>query len=101
MIDLFYFSGLPVAVLGLGRSGLAAAQALQKSGAEIWAWDDNEDRRAAAAADGIPLVDLMQCNWQELTSLVISPGMGKGHQQCRNFERRQLHTRGGAGAADG
>ncbi len=79
MIDLFYFSGLPVAVLGLGRSGLAAAQALQKSGAEVWAWDDNEDRRAAAAADGIPLVDLMRCNWQELTSLVISPGIPHLH----------------------
>jgi UDP-N-acetylmuramoylalanine--D-glutamate ligase len=81
VIDLFYFSGLPVAVLGLGRSGLAAAQALQKSGAEVWAWDDNEDRRAAAAADGIPLVDLMRCNWQELTSLVISPGIPHLHPE--------------------
>jgi len=75
VIDLFYFSGLPVAVLGLGRSGLTAALALQKSGAEVWAWDDNEDRRAAAAAEGVPLVDLQHCNWQELTSLVISPGI--------------------------
>jgi UDP-N-acetylmuramoylalanine--D-glutamate ligase len=75
VIDLFYFSGLPVAVLGLGRSGLAAAQALQNSGAEVWAWDDNEDRRAAAAEAGVPLVDLLHCNWQELTSLVISPGI--------------------------
>ncbi len=61
MIDLFYFSGLPVAVLGLGTSGLAAAKALQESGADVWAWDDNEDRRAAAATDGVPLVDLAQC----------------------------------------
>ena len=75
MIDLFYFSGQPVAVLGLGRSGLAAARALQNSGAEVWAWDDNEDRRTAADEESIPLVDLMHCNWQELTSLVISPGI--------------------------
>ncbi len=81
MIDLFYFSGLPVAVLGLGRSGLAAAQALQKSGAEVWAWDDNEDRRAAAAAEGIPLLDLAACNWRELTSLVISPGIPHSHPE--------------------
>ncbi len=79
MIDLFYFSGLPVAVLGLGRSGLAAARCLQNSGAEVWAWDDNEDRRTAAAEEGIPLVDLLQCNWQELTSLVISPGIPHRH----------------------
>ncbi|MDX1423161.1 MAG: UDP-N-acetylmuramoyl-L-alanine--D-glutamate ligase [Kiloniellales bacterium] len=75
MIDLYYFSGLPVAVLGLGRSGLAAARALHKSGAEVWAWDDSEDRRQAAAEQGIPLVDLLHCNWQELTSLVLSPGI--------------------------
>ena len=75
MIDLFYFAGLPVAVLGLGRSGLVAAKALMASGAEVWAWDDSEDRRAEAAAAGIPLVDLAGCNWQELTSLVLSPGI--------------------------
>jgi UDP-N-acetylmuramoylalanine--D-glutamate ligase len=81
VIDLFYFSGLPVAVLGLGRSGLAAALALQQSGAEVWAWDDNEDRRAAAAGEGVPLVDLLHCNWQELTSLVISPGIPQRHPE--------------------
>ena len=79
MIDLFYFDGFPVAVLGLGRSGLAAARALMKSGAEVWAWDDNEDRRAAAATAEIPLVDLVHCNWRELTSLVISPGIPHEH----------------------
>jgi UDP-N-acetylmuramoylalanine--D-glutamate ligase len=81
VIDLFYFSGLPVAVLGLGRSGLAAARALKQAGAEVWAWDDNEDRRTAAAKEGIPLVDLMGCNWQELTSLVISPGIPHLHPE--------------------
>ncbi len=81
MIDLFYFSGLPVAVLGLGTSGLAAAKALQESGGDVWAWDDNEDRRAAAATDGVPLVDLAQCNWRELTTLVISPGIPHTHPE--------------------
>ena len=75
MIDLFYFSGFPVAVLGLGRSGTAAARALQKSGAEVWAWDDDAERREEAAAQGIPLVDLNDCDWRELTSLVLSPGI--------------------------
>ncbi len=81
MIDLFYFSGLPVAVLGLGTSGLAAAKALQASGADVWAWDDNEDSRAAAAAEDVPLVDLAQCNWRELTTLVISPGIPHTHPE--------------------
>jgi UDP-N-acetylmuramoylalanine--D-glutamate ligase len=81
MIDLFYFNGLPVAVLGLGKSGLSAAKALARSGADVWAWDDNEDRRAAAAAEGVPLVDLLTCNWRELTSLVISPGIPHSHPE--------------------
>ncbi len=75
MIDLYYFKDLPVAVLGLGKSGLSAARALQKSGADVWAWDDSEERRAPAAAEGIPLVNLTGCDWRELTSLVISPGI--------------------------
>jgi UDP-N-acetylmuramoylalanine--D-glutamate ligase len=50
VIDLFYFNGLPVAVLGLGVSGLAAAKALQRAGAEVSAWDDDPDKRARAEA---------------------------------------------------
>ena len=41
MIDLFYMNGLPVAVLGSGKSGLATARALMASGAEVLAWDDS------------------------------------------------------------
>jgi len=75
VIDLGFFGGLPVAVLGLGKSGLTAARALRDSGAEVWAWDDNEDRRAVAREQDIPLVDLYTCNWKELTSLILSPGI--------------------------
>jgi UDP-N-acetylmuramoylalanine--D-glutamate ligase len=74
-IDLSFFAGLPVAVLGLGKSGLAAAEALHASGAEVWAWDDSEDSRAKARAAGVPLVDLNSVNWQEVTSLILSPGI--------------------------
>jgi UDP-N-acetylmuramoylalanine--D-glutamate ligase len=79
VIDLSFFSGLPVAVLGLGKSGLSAARALHTAGAEVWAWDDNEDARAKARAKDIPLVDLHTCNWSELTTLVISPGIPHNH----------------------
>ncbi len=79
MIEVFPFAGLPVAVFGLGRSGIAAAKALAQGGAEVWAWDDNEDARARARAQGVPLVDLYLCNWRELTSLVLSPGVPLHH----------------------
>ena len=79
MIDVYPFAGLPVAVMGLGKSGLVAARALASSGAEVWAWDDSEDRRTHARAEGVNLVDLYACNWHELTTLVISPGIPHTH----------------------
>src|ERR671938_96148 len=50
MIEVFAFSGLPVAVLGLGKSGLVAAESLQRGGAEVRAWDDSDEKRRARAA---------------------------------------------------
>jgi len=79
MIDVFPFHGFPVAVLGLGRSGLPTAQALAQSGAEVWAWDDSEDRRAEARAAGVNLVDLAKAELRELTTLVLSPGIPHTH----------------------
>ena len=69
MIELFPFEGLPVAVLGLGPEGQATAHALARSGAEVWAWDDDESRRAAAG--DVPLRDLNELDWREPVSLVI------------------------------
>jgi UDP-N-acetylmuramoylalanine--D-glutamate ligase len=79
LIDVFPFAGIPVAVLGLGKSGMVAARALKESGAEVWAWDDSADRRKAAEAEGLSIVDLRTCDWKELTSLVISPGIPHTH----------------------
>jgi UDP-N-acetylmuramoylalanine--D-glutamate ligase len=71
----FLSGGGPVAVLGLGKSGLATARALAASGVEIAAWDDSATGRAAAAADGIPLVDLADADLGEMQFLVLSPGI--------------------------
>lgn len=81
MINLFYFARFPVAVFGLGRSGIATCKALMKADAEVWAWDDNEDARQRAREAGIPLVDLYLCNWKELTTLVLSPGIPHTHPE--------------------
>lgn len=79
MIEVYPFAGYQVAVLGLGKSGLASARALMASGAEVWAWDDNEDSRAHARAAGVPLVDLNDVDLREATTLVISPGIPHTH----------------------
>ena len=78
MIDLFPFSGIPVAVLGLGAEGVATARALTLSGAEVWAWDDDPDRRAEAEAAEIILRDLTKVDWRELVSLVIEQDIPHG-----------------------
>ena len=79
MIDVFPFDGLPVPVLGLGRSGISAAQALERGGAEVWAWDDNPEARARAEEQGVPVVDLNDIDWREATSLILSPGIPHTH----------------------
>lgn len=79
MIDVFPFAGLPIAVFGLGRSGIASALALQQSSAEVWAWDDSEAARGMAAEAGVVLKNLYECDWSELMTLVLSPGIPLYH----------------------
>jgi UDP-N-acetylmuramoylalanine--D-glutamate ligase len=75
MIDLSAMAGSTVAVLGLARSGRAAALALVEGGATVLAWDDAAGARAAAAADGIPVVDLSAIDWRTPAALILSPGI--------------------------
>lgn len=67
------------AVFGLGKSGLVAALALKASGARLWAWDDADESRAAAAAAGINPIDLRHCDWRKPEFLVLSPGIPHRH----------------------
>lgn len=79
MIDIFFLNGYPIAVMGLGKSGLTTAEALVRSGAEVRAWDDNARSRTAAAEAGIPLFDLGMAELEGVTSLVLSPGIPHTH----------------------
>ena len=81
MINVFPFASYPVAVFGLGRSGLSAAAALVESEADVCAWDDDEQARMSAAEAGVPLVDLYKCDWREHTTLVLSPGIPLHHPE--------------------
>jgi UDP-N-acetylmuramoylalanine--D-glutamate ligase len=79
MIRLPAFRDSKIAVLGLARSGLVAAEALQQSGARVLAWDDNEAARGAAAAKGIAVTDPGTAAAGEWTALVMSPGIPLTH----------------------
>jgi UDP-N-acetylmuramoylalanine--D-glutamate ligase len=76
MIPVTLFGSGKVAVLGLARSGLAAAEALQLGGAKVLAWDDSAARRdAAATRDGLALADLASADLSGVRALVLSPGI--------------------------
>ena len=75
MIEVATFQGEKVAVMGLARSGLVAAQALQQGGATVMAWDDVAAKRDAAAAAGVPIVDLGTADFAGVKVLVLSPGI--------------------------
>lgn len=76
MIPVQGFDGAKVAVLGLGRSGLAAARALRAGGAEPLVWDDSPEARDKAEAEGFTPHDLTRAGaFEGVASLIVSPGI--------------------------
>jgi UDP-N-acetylmuramoylalanine--D-glutamate ligase len=81
MIALPTYAGRTVAVLGLARTGVAAVRALHAAGANVIAWDDNEDRRNEHAGAGVQLTNLNQCHFDNVDALVLSPGVPFTHPE--------------------
>src|ERR1700732_2643885 len=79
MIPVRSFSDIPTGVLGLGKSGLVAAQALAAGGARVMAWDDDVKKRDAAAGRGGRGVDFSAADLRGMPSLVLSPGIPHTH----------------------
>lgn len=79
MIPVRGFADKRVAVFGLARTGLTAAKALLAGGAEVALWDEKEGARAAAAEQGLPLLDLLAADWTQFDALLLSPGVPLTH----------------------
>ncbi len=76
MIAVRGVTGQRIAVLGLGRSGLAALRALAAGGAETLGWDDSPEARASAEAEGVHLHDLSRPGaFEGVAALIVSPGI--------------------------
>jgi len=76
MIPAKGYEGRKVAVLGLGRSGLAAAVSLQAGGAEVVVWDDSQPAREGAHDAGFDVVDLAKSGaFEDVAALIVSPGI--------------------------
>ena len=72
MTPVSVFSGRPVAVFGLGGSGLVTAQALALGGARVFVWDDNEHAREKARSAGLRIENLAAADWRNFAALVLS-----------------------------
>ena len=76
MIPVQGYAGLTVAVLGLGRSGLATARALLAGEADPVVWDDNAEVRAKAESEGFVCRDLSRSGaFDGVAALIVSPGI--------------------------
>ncbi len=93
MIDVSKYvatlGGTPIAVLGLGLSGLSAVQALCAAGARVYAWDDFEDKRHQAAAAGATIRDFLHEGYGGASVLVLSPGIPYTHNPHPAVARAQ------------
>ena len=68
------FAGKRYCVLGLARSGMAAVEALLASGAQVTAWDRQEEPRAALAGRAT-LADPLEIDLAQFDGVVVSPGV--------------------------
>lgn len=76
MIPVRGHEGQGVAVLGLGRSGLATARSLAAGGAMPVCWDDNASARDKAEAEGFAIRDLSRAGaFDDIATLIVSPGI--------------------------
>lgn len=74
MITSPVFAGKRYAILGLARSGLAAAEALLASGAEVVAWDRQDIAREKLEGRA-KLVDPLDLDLTGFDGVVVSPGV--------------------------
>ncbi|MBT3359395.1 MAG: UDP-N-acetylmuramoyl-L-alanine--D-glutamate ligase [Rhodospirillales bacterium] len=79
MIPVSSFADRSVAVVGLGRSGLATARALAMGGARVWAWDDNERARSTALDEGFDVFEPAPERMAGTSAVVLSPGIPLTH----------------------
>ena len=74
MITSPVFANRKFALLGLARSGLAAAQSLHAGGAHVLAWDQNEAARNQAV-DIATIGDPLEADLAGYDGIVVSPGV--------------------------
>ena len=78
-MELPFAKGCSYYLVGLGKSGRSAVQALLKSGAIVYVWDDQDRGQRYAMEKGLSLLRADQVPWGEVTALILSPGIPHEH----------------------
>ena len=81
MISTLRYAGECVVVMGLGKSGLSAAESLRASGADVRVWDDEPTQLAQATARSFTAFDKTNSDLSNVRALVWSPGVPHTHPQ--------------------
>lgn len=93
MLPLPQYQNKAVGVFGLGKSGLATAQALIESGAAVLAWDDSDINRAKIPTDleqKMTLLPTERWNWKDLECLILAPGVPLTHPEPHHVVKEAL-----------
>ena len=85
MITAQAYQGKKIGVFGLARTGVAAVEALNASGADVWAWDDNAER---ASALPIEATNLHTADLGELDALLLAPGVPLTHPEPHSLVQK-------------
>ena len=64
-----------VAILGLGKTGMAIARELKKRGVHVIGWDEKESLRDEASSLQVTIQDLKLVDFSKIELLIISPGI--------------------------
>ena len=93
MIPVRGHEGQAVAVLGLGRSGLATARSLAAGGAMPVCWDDNASARDKAEVEGFAIRDLSRAGaFDDIATLIVSPGIPHLYPEPNRMIRAALQA---------
>ncbi|MBQ4875236.1 MAG: UDP-N-acetylmuramoyl-L-alanine--D-glutamate ligase [Rickettsiaceae bacterium H1] len=71
MIVLPGYSKKNIAVFGLGITGISVINALKRSEANVFAWDDNDIPKI----DGVNFAHPSNYDWSKIDELILSPGI--------------------------
>lgn len=88
MIVIPGFKNKSVGVFGLGVSGIATCEALVASGARVFTWDESARAREKTAGTEYLSEHPKNWPWQELESVVVSPGVPLTHPKPHAIVRK-------------